>query len=607
MMFPHYTDFSLNQLSAQNVHSLPGEAIFLTRETGEIIFVNDEGLRLLDYDDQEKLQSMNLIELIHSKDQEIVSQFFDDYDDTTVKNHSCEVLIARKDKSFVLVQLGFHKIFQYEQPSIMVSAVETLWAKLLDGERNRIANIVNTVKMPIIQADSNGRIQFFNKTAQYLHPDISINGEIRDVIPELNKVFHCDGIDISSIEIEVNINNRYYNYFIYKSDYEDAFYLIGGDITELRNSERKLVETISQYKSILEDTNAQIFLVDSNFAISYANHSMGSALGIDPPSMRGKHLKEVFSPEEVEILIRKIQIFFEEGDSCKHEDEFITNPGNEGCFNTLLLPIIDKEGNTDFVLAISRSIANPEIIRDHSARNSTLSRKNGEAIRIESQKKSAQKLGKVLVICSSIMLSKYLKETFTKIDLNFEFVSPADCFNPGFFENNDTAFIVYVCPLLDEYECQDICDLLETTKGIPLLAVSLKGSKKFELEIIRNGARGIISSESEFNNILPALLAISSGELWCQRSIMLEVLDQCRANFTNGKYLSKAENNLTDREYEVLLLIAQNKTNREIAEELKVSYSTVVTHVYNIYKKLNIHNRFEAIQYAIKHGYIEIG
>jgi DNA-binding NarL/FixJ family response regulator len=61
---------------------------------------------------------------------------------------------------------------------------------------------------------------------------------------------------------------------------------------------------------------------------------------------------------------------------------------------------------------------------------------------------------------------------------------------------------------------------------------------------------------------------------------------------------------LTQREVEVLLLIAQGRSNPEIAQELVVSIRTVTTHVSNIFSKINAANRAEAATYAIRHGLI---
>jgi DNA-binding NarL/FixJ family response regulator len=63
--------------------------------------------------------------------------------------------------------------------------------------------------------------------------------------------------------------------------------------------------------------------------------------------------------------------------------------------------------------------------------------------------------------------------------------------------------------------------------------------------------------------------------------------------------MKKARENLTKREIEILDLIAAGESNQEIADKLGISYRTVVNHVYNIFNKLGIHSRAEAIHFAI--------
>ncbi len=65
--------------------------------------------------------------------------------------------------------------------------------------------------------------------------------------------------------------------------------------------------------------------------------------------------------------------------------------------------------------------------------------------------------------------------------------------------------------------------------------------------------------------------------------------------------MSVFTDNLTDREKEVLLKICTGKCNRKIAEDLKISPSTVKTHVYNTYRKLGVNNRFQATLWTAKY------
>ncbi len=68
---------------------------------------------------------------------------------------------------------------------------------------------------------------------------------------------------------------------------------------------------------------------------------------------------------------------------------------------------------------------------------------------------------------------------------------------------------------------------------------------------------------------------------------------------------TKRPNSLTDRELEVLTLVAEGMTNRQIALKLNISIKTVQTHRANLMDKLNLHDRTELVRYAIRRGLIE--
>lgn len=70
---------------------------------------------------------------------------------------------------------------------------------------------------------------------------------------------------------------------------------------------------------------------------------------------------------------------------------------------------------------------------------------------------------------------------------------------------------------------------------------------------------------------------------------------------------SNEDRPLSDREVKVLRLIASGKTSEAIAGELSISVATVRTHVSNIFKKIQVHSRAEAVAYAIRHRWLDVG
>jgi len=119
-----------------------------------------------------------------------------------------------------------------------------------------------------------------------------------------------------------------------------------------------------------------------------------------------------------------------------------------------------------------------------------------------------------------------------------------------------------------------------------------------EKEAIRRGVRGLF-----FVNEKPEMLAkgidhIIDGELWYSRKIISQCLLEQGKAFKNPLQHSVK---LSSREKEILVEITSGASNQDIAETLFVSQYTVKTHVYNIYKKINVTSRLQAMLWAAKH------
>jgi LuxR family transcriptional regulator of csgAB operon len=117
-------------------------------------------------------------------------------------------------------------------------------------------------------------------------------------------------------------------------------------------------------------------------------------------------------------------------------------------------------------------------------------------------------------------------------------------------------------------------------------------------EAIYRGFRGTFSEEESLDAMTKGLFAISNGELWFSRRTLSEYLSKTR-NYPI--YAKKKNSFLTSREQEILILIGSGRKNSQIAEKLHVSPHTVKTHIYNIYKKINVDNRIQAALWAAKH------
>ena len=108
---------------------------------------------------------------------------------------------------------------------------------------------------------------------------------------------------------------------------------------------------------------------------------------------------------------------------------------------------------------------------------------------------------------------------------------------------------------------------------------------------------GLFFSNTSKDNFIKGLLAIRNGDLWFPRRVMSNYL--LNGN-QNGKLYAVASvrNDLTRRELQILNMLTTGAKNIEIAQNLCVSVHTIKTHIYHIYKKIDVNNRMEAVQWA---------
>jgi DNA-binding NarL/FixJ family response regulator len=151
-------------------------------------------------------------------------------------------------------------------------------------------------------------------------------------------------------------------------------------------------------------------------------------------------------------------------------------------------------------------------------------------------------------------------------------------------------------PELNGIECtRQICDELADTKVIGL---SMHKDSVYVREILRAGARGYLLKDSDDDDLLRAIRAVARGEAFLSPAISDAVLTDYRKHVTNPVDL------LTSREREVLAMIAEGKTNKEIANTLNLSVYTVESHRGSVMEKLNLHNTGDIVRFALRNGLV---
>jgi DNA-binding NarL/FixJ family response regulator len=124
------------------------------------------------------------------------------------------------------------------------------------------------------------------------------------------------------------------------------------------------------------------------------------------------------------------------------------------------------------------------------------------------------------------------------------------------------------------------------------------------MDAILAGACGYLLKDSSIQDLMTGIRAASRGESLISPNIAAKVLQRVRATSTQPEILNTIRAELSDREIEVLKLIANGKDNAVIAGELHISPKTVKNHISNILMKLQIDNRIQAAVYAVRSGIV---
>jgi len=122
----------------------------------------------------------------------------------------------------------------------------------------------------------------------------------------------------------------------------------------------------------------------------------------------------------------------------------------------------------------------------------------------------------------------------------------------------------------------------------------------FENKAIEQGIHGLFYQQESFKTLPKAIAAILNGELWFSRKTISRCLTNGHSS-TNNRVSTDMASCLTEREREILIRIATGVGNQQIADELCISLHTVKTHIYNIYKKIDVKNRLQASLWAARY------
>lgn len=140
----------------------------------------------------------------------------------------------------------------------------------------------------------------------------------------------------------------------------------------------------------------------------------------------------------------------------------------------------------------------------------------------------------------------------------------------------------------------------ERYPGVPVLVLTMYAEEQYALRALKAGAAGYLTKESASNQLIAAIQKVAGGGTYVSPSLMERMVSDL------GKDLKRpSHETLSDREFQVLCMIASGKSLTEIAADLDLSVKTVSTHRTRMFKKMRLKNNAELIHYAIRHGLVK--
>ncbi len=162
----------------------------------------------------------------------------------------------------------------------------------------------------------------------------------------------------------------------------------------------------------------------------------------------------------------------------------------------------------------------------------------------------------------------------------------------------DVVLIDIDMPVLNGFDTMQ--EIKKYYPDIKVIILSMHCESAMVKDLIDAGADGYLLKNSSKDELVSAINKVSNGGRYFSTDVTMSLVDQPKKQEINEKDL-----NLTSREIEILKLIAEGYTNKEIGKKLFISHRTVDTHRTNLMKKIEVKNLAGLVNYAIKRGFLE--
>ncbi len=151
--------------------------------------------------------------------------------------------------------------------------------------------------------------------------------------------------------------------------------------------------------------------------------------------------------------------------------------------------------------------------------------------------------------------------------------------------------------------CTAIKDVTPTTR---IIMLTISDEENDLYDAIKAGATGYLLKEISIDEVATAIRAVAGGQSLISPAMASKLLTEFATLVKRDDRQQVPAPRLTDRELEVLRLVARGLNNKDVAKQLFISENTVKNHVRNILEKLQLHSRMEAVVYAVREKLLEI-
>ncbi len=187
-----------------------------------------------------------------------------------------------------------------------------------------------------------------------------------------------------------------------------------------------------------------------------------------------------------------------------------------------------------------------------------------------------------------------------RVDVVGQAVDGLDAVKQAIKLKPDVVLMDIKMPNLDGIEATR--QIVEAAPDVKVLMLTTFETDSQVIQALKAGASGYVLKDSSAAAIVSSIAAVLSGERVMASVVANRVLEMLTGTTTPKEFYD----GLTNREIEILKLLANGMANKQIAFRLKISEKTVRNHVSNTYEKLGIYDRSQAVLYAVKKGLVEV-